>query len=163
VALLGVAAPTAKISKCAGLAEGTLFTYFANKDELLNHLFMHMKINVLDTLMNGYPSEKKVIDKCRHVWNCYVDWGTANTQKHKAVRQLAVSERISSETRNAVAKAYEELDDMIREVATRGALRDLPPAFALAILDSTSAHSPRGARMFGLNYAAVLIAAGIPR
>ncbi len=39
VALLGVSAPTAKIAKCAGVAEGTLFTYFANKDELLNQLY----------------------------------------------------------------------------------------------------------------------------
>ena len=37
VAEYGVSAPTAKISKVAGVAEGTLFTYFATKDELLNH------------------------------------------------------------------------------------------------------------------------------
>jgi AcrR family transcriptional regulator len=35
VATLGLSAPTAKIAKGAGVAEGTLFTYFANKDELL--------------------------------------------------------------------------------------------------------------------------------
>jgi AcrR family transcriptional regulator len=29
--MLGVSAPTAKIAKEAGVAEGTLFTYFANK------------------------------------------------------------------------------------------------------------------------------------
>jgi AcrR family transcriptional regulator len=40
VALLGVSAPTAKIAKGAGVAEGRLFTYFANKDELLNRLYI---------------------------------------------------------------------------------------------------------------------------
>jgi AcrR family transcriptional regulator len=32
-------APTSAISACAGVAEGTLFTYFKTKDELLNELY----------------------------------------------------------------------------------------------------------------------------
>jgi len=35
VAEQGLAAPTAKIAKLAGVAEGSLFTYFATQDELL--------------------------------------------------------------------------------------------------------------------------------
>ena len=43
VAMLGVSVPTAKIAKGAGVAEGTLFTYFANKDELLNRLYLNSR------------------------------------------------------------------------------------------------------------------------
>jgi len=32
----GLSAPTSRIASRAGVAEGTLFTYFANKDALLN-------------------------------------------------------------------------------------------------------------------------------
>jgi AcrR family transcriptional regulator len=39
VAMLGVSAQTAKIAKGACVAEGTLLTYFANKDELLKSAF----------------------------------------------------------------------------------------------------------------------------
>ena len=48
VAMLGVSAPTAKIAKGAGVAEGTLFTYFANKDELLNRLYLELKMDLRD-------------------------------------------------------------------------------------------------------------------
>ena len=43
VAEQGVGAPTATIAKVAGVAEGTLFTYFATKDELLNRLYLELK------------------------------------------------------------------------------------------------------------------------
>ena len=53
VAMLGVSAPTAKIAKDAGVAEGTLFTYFANKDELLNRLYQELKTDLRDAIMAG--------------------------------------------------------------------------------------------------------------
>lgn len=36
----GLNAPTARIAKAAGVAEGTIFTYFANKDVLMNQLYL---------------------------------------------------------------------------------------------------------------------------
>ena len=42
VATQGLGAATAKIAKQAGVAEGTLFIYFANKDDLLNQLYLEI-------------------------------------------------------------------------------------------------------------------------
>ncbi len=102
VAVLGVSAPTAKIAKGAGVAEGTLFTYFANKDELLNRLYLELKIDLRDTMMTGYPSGKSLIERNRHFWDSYIGWGSAHPLKRKAVRQLAVSDRITEETRSSL-------------------------------------------------------------
>lgn len=41
--VLGLEAPTSKIARTAGVAEGTLFTYFKTKDELLNQLYLELK------------------------------------------------------------------------------------------------------------------------
>ncbi len=54
---LGAGAPTAKIAKEAGVAEGTLFTYFANKDELFNRLYLQLKADLAETMLTGYPAE----------------------------------------------------------------------------------------------------------
>jgi AcrR family transcriptional regulator len=136
VAMLGVSAPTAKISSGAGVAEGTLFTYFANKDELLNQLYLKIKTDLRDAIMTGYPSGKSLIDRSRHFWNGYIGWGTANPQKLKAVRQLAVSERITEDSRKIVGEAFGEFNDLIRECAAGGALKDQPPAFASAVMSA---------------------------
>lgn len=43
IAQTGIAASTAVIARNAGVAEGTLFRYFATKDDLLNALYLHLK------------------------------------------------------------------------------------------------------------------------
>jgi AcrR family transcriptional regulator len=136
VAMLGVSAPTAKIAKGAGVAEGTLFTYFANKDELLNRLYVELKLDLRDAIMAGYPSGGSLIDRNRHNWDRYIGWGSAHPLKRKAVRQLAVSDRITEECKKLVADAFGEVNDMMRECAAGGALRHQPPSFVSAIMSA---------------------------
>src|SRR5208282_5539534 len=115
VALLGVSAPTAKIAKGAGVAGGTLFTYFANKDELLNRLYLELKMDLRDAMMTGYPAGKSLIGQSRHVWDRYIGWGSAHPLKRRAMRQLAVSDRITEENKKIVGDAFGEVDDIMRE------------------------------------------------
>ena len=108
VATLGLSAPTAKIAKGAGVAEGTLFTYFANKDELLNRLYQELKMDLRDAMMTGYPAGSSLIDRNRHVWDRYIGWGSAHPLKRRAMRQLVVSDRITEESKKLVGDRSEE-------------------------------------------------------
>jgi AcrR family transcriptional regulator len=134
VAMLGLSAPTAKIAKGAGVAEGTLFTYFANKDELLNRLYLELKMDLRDAMMTGYPAGESLIDRNRYVWDRFIGWGSAHPLKRRAMRQLAVSDRITEESKKLVGDAFAEFNDMMRECVTGGAMRHQPPAFATAIM-----------------------------
>jgi AcrR family transcriptional regulator len=134
VAELGIGAPTARIAKDAGVAEGTLFTYFATKDELLNQLYLMLKLDLREAMMRGYPSGKSLIERSRHMWNGYICWGSANPLKRKAMGQLAVSDRITEKNKTLGSEAFGETHDMLRESSAGGALKDRPPAFAAAIM-----------------------------
>src|ERR1700741_1765587 len=112
VAVLGVSAPTAKIAKGAGVAEGTLFTYFANKDELLNRLYLELKMDLRDAMMTGYPAGNSLIDRNRHVWDRFIGWGSAHPLKRRALRQLVVSDRITEQSKKLVGNAFGEFDAM---------------------------------------------------
>jgi AcrR family transcriptional regulator len=136
VAKLGTGAPTAKIAKDAGVAEGTLFTYFSSKDELLNQLYLTLKTHLSNAMITGYPSGKSLIERSRHVWNRYVGWGSAYPLKHKAMNQLGVSERITDKSKKIGAAAFEEINQLICEIMAGGALKDQPRAFAAAILSA---------------------------
>ena len=70
------AAPTSEISKQAGVAEGTLFTYFKTKDDLINALYREIKLELADAMMSGFPRKKSVRARLRHVWDGYVNWGS---------------------------------------------------------------------------------------
>jgi AcrR family transcriptional regulator len=52
------AAPKSEISKRAGVAEGTLFTYFRTKDDLVNALSREIKLELADALMSGFPERR---------------------------------------------------------------------------------------------------------
>jgi AcrR family transcriptional regulator len=118
------------------VAEGTLFTYFANKDELLNQLYLKLKTDLRDAMMTGYAAGKSLIDRNRHVWDRFIGWGSAHPLKRRAMRQLAVSDRITEESKKLVRDAYEEFDDMMRECAAGGAMRHQPPSFVSAIMSA---------------------------
>src|ERR1700730_14162013 len=136
VAVLGVSAPTAKIARGAGVAEGTLFTYFANKDELLNQLYLELKMGFRDAVITGYPASKSLIDRSRHFWDRYISWGSAHPLKRRAMRQLAVSDRITEETKKLLGDAFGGVNDMMRESAAGGAMKPQPPSFVSAIMSA---------------------------
>ena len=136
IAELGVSAPTARIAQLAGVAEGTLFTYFRTKDELLNELYLALKGELRDVMLPTYPRAESVKSRARHAWRKYIEWGVANPDKRKAMTQLSVSDRISERTRAASLEAFAEVNTLLRESIAHGALRDHPPAFAAAILGS---------------------------
>jgi AcrR family transcriptional regulator len=136
VATLGLSAPTAKIAKGAGVAEGTLFTYFVNKDELLNRLYLALKMDLRNAMMTDYPASKTLMDRSRHVWDRYMRWGSTHPLKRRAMRQLAVSDRITGENKKLVADAFEEVNDMMGECAAGGPMRHQPPSYVSAIMSA---------------------------
>jgi AcrR family transcriptional regulator len=134
IAEQGLGAPTARIARVAGVAEGTLFTYFETKDELLNTLYLDIKSDMREVMMASYPGSGTVQNRARHVWQKYVDWGVAFPQKRRAMAQLAVSDRLTEHTREVGMNAFADVNEMIRTSIASGALRDYPPAFAAAIM-----------------------------
>src|ERR1700721_499267 len=74
------AAPTSEISQLAGVGEGTLFTYFKTKDDLINALYREVKLELADAMMSDFPRKKNIGTRMRHVWDRYVNWGIAKSQ-----------------------------------------------------------------------------------
>ena len=86
--------------------------------------------------MAGYPAGKSLIERMRHVWVRYIGWGSANPSKRKAVRQLAVSDRITEESKKLTGDAFAQFNDTMRECARSGALSHQPASFVAAILSA---------------------------
>ncbi|AQZ51609.1 TetR/AcrR family transcriptional regulator [Martelella mediterranea] len=100
VASLGTGASTAKIARAAGVSEGTLFTYFPTKDDLLNQLFVAIETDLTETMLAPYPADVSDRERLCMVWNRLIDWGLAHATARKALRQLKVSGRVTAESRN---------------------------------------------------------------
>jgi AcrR family transcriptional regulator len=124
------AAPTSEISKQAGVAEGTLFTYFKTKDDLINALYREIKLELADAIMSDFPRKKNVRTRLRHVWDRYMNWGIANAKQRKVLAQLQVSEVLTKESKDVTGAPFVEFQLMIRDAIEQRVFRnDLPAEF----------------------------------
>ena len=98
VALQGLMAPTAQIAKRAGVAEGTLFRYFASKEVLLNDLMVHLASDLSQALEEDYDPAASLKARTLVLWNNFISWGINNPNRHRAMIQLAASGLATQET-----------------------------------------------------------------
>jgi len=130
IAEAGLGASTARIANGAGFAEGTMFTYFSSKEDLLNELYIELKTEVYLRINVGFPRESGLRECVQHIWTEYLQWAMEKPAERKVsvllnlstVVSVATRDRISAE-RGAVTQTMDELDE-------RGAFRDLPAGFA---------------------------------
>src|SRR5258706_723612 len=130
------ATPTSAISRAAGVAEGTLFTYFSTKDELVNVMYRELKQELADVLMLGLPRTADCRRKFQHIWNGYVNWGAANPAKMQVMTQLRVATQITEESHAAGYAPFAEVEQMARESIRDKVLRDYPMPFIAAMMQS---------------------------
>ena len=131
------AAPTSEISKQARIAEGTLFTYFKTKDDLINALYREIKLELADAMMSEFPRKKSVHTRLRHVWDGYVNWGVNNPEQRRVLAQLQVSGMLSKESIEAGSAPFVEMQNMIRDAIERHLFRgDVPTELISKMLGS---------------------------
>lgn len=144
----GIAASTALIARNAGVAEGTLFRYFATKDDLLNALYLHLKQDLCQAMLSNLDrSLTTPKEHTRNIWNSYVDWGIKNPLAHAAIRQLGVSEKINAETEQAVKEMFPELHELcrrsVRQVFMSDEFKTFGDALFLSLAESTMEFATR--------------------
>lgn len=126
--------PTSAISKAAGVAEGTLFNYFATKDMLANELYRALKLELAENLLAGFPREADTKAKFFHIWSRYVRWGVSNPAKLRVMTQLGVSEQISDESKALGYAPFALLEQEGEAAIAQGVFGAYPLPFIAAIL-----------------------------
>ena len=126
--------PTSAISRAAGVAEGTLFTYFATKDALVNELYRALKLELAEVMLSTYPANGDARAKLKHIWTRYVHWGVANPDKFKVMAQLRLSDQVSEESRDFGRAPFIELERLASDCIKRKIIRNYPVAFIGAML-----------------------------
>lgn len=144
----GITASTALIARNASVAEGTLFRYFATKDDLLNALYIHLKTDLCQAMvaeLDRSQTGSKALT--RNIWNSYIDWGIRNPTGHKAIRQLAVSEKITCETQQKVDEMFPDLRELchrsVLPVFLSEAFRAFGDALFLSLAETTMEFASR--------------------
>jgi AcrR family transcriptional regulator len=136
IAKTGLGASTAKIAKAANLAEGTIFTYFASKEDLFNELYFELKTEAYTRIHSEFPQTSSLRERVKHIWTEYLRWAMEKPSERKVSVLLNLSTEVSAATRERVSAQRGAVTQAMRELAERGAFQDLPPAFASSAMSA---------------------------
>ena len=134
IAAQGLGAPTALIAKKAGVSNGSLFTYFPTKAELLNRLFLELKSELGAAAVDGLSSESDVREQLRHVWTHWLRWATSSPEKRRALAHLGVSDHITPESHQAANRTLAGIMQLLERSREEGPLRDAPLGFIATLM-----------------------------
>jgi AcrR family transcriptional regulator len=124
-------APTSAISAAAGVAEGTLFTYFKSKDELLNELFRELR-KELDRELAEYPFTADARTRLRYIWDRYLSLAVKYPKRLKVLQQLRSSGRLLKDA-EAPTMAIAEVLHCTKEAAEMGGLHNVSAEFLVLL------------------------------
>jgi AcrR family transcriptional regulator len=122
----GLSAPTAGIAKKAGVANGSLFTYFETKTDLFNQLYLELKAGMASAAMKDLPEGAELREQFFHIWWNWMNWARAYPEKRRALAQLAVSDEITPATRIAAHKTMARITELMERSRANGPMRRAP-------------------------------------
>jgi AcrR family transcriptional regulator len=126
----GLGASTSLISSTARVAEGSLFTYFKTKDELVNALYRELRLDLADAVLANFPRKAGVRQRLEHVFTKYVAWGVEKPAARKALRLVSMSAAITADTRAEGGPLFAEVERLYEEATQQRKVQAFPAHMA---------------------------------
>jgi AcrR family transcriptional regulator len=126
----GLAASTSLISSTAGVSEGSFFTYFKTKDDLVNALYREIRLDLAGAVLAEFPRKAGVRQRLEHVFANYVSWGVRNPAARNALKLVSMSSVITESTRAEGGILFAEVERMHLDAIEQRKVQVLPAHMA---------------------------------
>lgn len=135
--------PTSAISKHASVATGTLFHHFKTKEELINALYLEIKLEIRDETQPDsmkLPADRVTYEGVQQAlrlsWQSLMSWMLDNPEKFRFMAQFGESAYISSSTRETVSQLFQAADSLFEAAISAGIFRALPSSLLTSLMGS---------------------------
>ena len=128
-------APCAAIAEQAGVAAGTIYRYFENKDVLIVALYIELEGRITARLMDGYVADRPISDRFMHLAIGILDYFITHPLEFKYIEQFHNSPYGTDFRRDKLLGNTESNDssckcDIYKQLFTEGVelqvIKDLP-------------------------------------
>lgn len=128
--------PTSKIAKEAGVSNGTLFHYFATKEELIKELYISIK-NDLNTYLFSHiapgDSTEAILKK---LFIYFIYWALENQEKNHYIQQVLFSPHISQIPESVLEEQSHQAIQLIEKAKAEKIIKDLPTDLHYTLVNS---------------------------
>lgn len=111
---------TARISKHARVATGTLFNYFESKEKLIDEVYLELKREMGDHIRQDYPETGNTQEKMNHIWIRYATWAMEFPVRYKLLDQLRLSDLISAELQSRIESELAFMFELVQQAHEEG-------------------------------------------
>lgn len=136
IAAQGLGAPTATIAKEAGVSNGSLFTYFATKADLLNQLYIELKTEMAAAALDGLPTEGDIREQALYMWSHWLRWATSCPEKRRTLAQLDVADEITAASHQTASDGLADVRRLLDRSREHGSMRAAPLGFVVALMSA---------------------------
>lgn len=121
--------PMSLIAKEAGVAAGTIYRYFENKDALINELFITLKKEMLNVAYANIEPTDSPKTMFKKLWRNYFEHCLENPEEMRFIEQFHNSPFQTKEMAATLDKLHEPTMSQFNEMIANGILRDMPYQF----------------------------------
>lgn len=133
------ATPTSKIAKKAKISVGTLFNYFATKQDLIQAIFMELKIHSRTRFLELLVQADDLIphDSLQSMWKAAINWGVENPEEFKYL-ELFTTSPFNNEYKNLkVMDSFSKFRESILRYLVPGAECTDYPEYYMIYIDKS--------------------------
>lgn len=128
--------PTSKIAKEAGVSNGTLFHYFATKEELIRELYISIKNNLNAYLFSHISPGDSVEAMIKKSFIYFIYWALENREKNHYIQQVLFSPHISQISESVLTEQSQKHIQLIEEAKSTKIIKDLPTDLIYTLANS---------------------------
>lgn len=121
------ACPMSKVAQNAGVAAGTIYTYFESKDELIIELFDHVKQTIYEKVSQNDDPSLEFKERFFSLWNCLVGLYVEKPSIQRFFEQFMNSPYNTAEIQNKENLWHQWSDNFFKEGIEKGYLKALNP------------------------------------
>jgi len=130
-------APMAMIAEQSGVAVGTIYRYFENKDVLINALYHELEEMIMAAIREGYSTEKPFRERFLHLWTTLLRYFITYPLHFRYIEQYHNSPYGVSLRRDRLLSKVED-HEIFTEFFTEGIAQQVLKDFPLAVLFALS-------------------------
>ncbi|HAS43216.1 MAG TPA: TetR/AcrR family transcriptional regulator [Microscillaceae bacterium] len=122
------------VAKEAGIATGTLYIYFGNKEDLINKLYLHLKKQNTQEIVSKYKAEDGFFINFKRVWYQYLEISSRDSHQMIFLEQYFRSPYLREETKQQTEALLAPIIELIVAGQEQGLVKEVPADILLSYL-----------------------------
>ena len=118
-------APVSMIASESGIATGTIYRCFKNKEDIINELYTYIKTDFNNAILKGLYDGISIRDEYYLKWINMVDYHLNNTLEAKFMDQYATSPFIKEDIVKSNLEKYSHLRDLYKRAVRSGVIKEI--------------------------------------